>query len=74
MAPFYELLVTELYLKKDDTLLKSLKAANELELKKLQDKLEDCETNLGETEVCDALLAKANFFSRIGDKVTTSPA
>ena len=72
MAPWYELLVSELKWKKDDGLLKSLKAANEAELKKLHDKLQDAETNLGETEVCDALLAKAQYLARIGDKVLNS--
>jgi 26S proteasome regulatory subunit N7 len=69
MAPYYEHLVTELKWKKDESLLKSLKAANEAELKKLQDKLQDAETNLGETEICDALLAKAQYLARTGDKV-----
>lgn len=34
----------------------------------------DAETNLGESEVREALLAKANFFVKIGDKVRTALA
>lgn len=33
----------------------------------------DAETNLGESEVREALLAKANFFVKIGDKVRPRP-
>ena len=69
MTPFYEQLVTEFKWKTDEALLKTLKAANAAELKKLDDKLEDAQTNLGETDVSDALIAKAQFYARIGDKV-----
>ncbi len=72
MAPFYEQLVSEFKWKKDEALLKTLKAANAAELKKLDDKLEDAQTNLGETDVSDALIAKAQFYARIGDKVLPS--
>jgi hypothetical protein len=69
MAPLYEALCTELKLTKDNNLLKTLKSANEAELKKLQDKITDAQENLGETEISDALIAKAMYLSRIGDKV-----
>jgi len=51
------------------TLYKQLKSKNEEELKKLQDKIEDAETNLGETELSDALRAKASYLAKIGEKV-----
>lgn len=51
------------------TLHKQLKTKNDEELKKLQDKIEDAETNLGETELSDALRAKASYLAKIGEKV-----
>ena len=71
MGPFYEQVVIELKLKKDETLLKNLSSANEIELKKLEEKLTDAEQNLGETDISDALIAKAQYLARIGDKVDT---
>lgn len=52
-----------------EELQKTLSSKNEEELKKLQDKIEDAETNLGETELSDALRAKASYLARIGEKV-----
>jgi hypothetical protein len=69
MAPFYEQVLEEFKWKADSALLAKLKAANESELKKLEDKLTDAQTNLGETEISDALLAKADYLSKIGEKV-----
>lgn len=51
------------------TLYKQLKSKNDEELKKLQDKIEDAQTNLGETELSDALRAKASYLAKIGEKV-----
>lgn len=68
MAPFYEEICKELNWKVDTSLLSTMKESNTTELKKLCETLEDAEQNLGETEVRDALLAKAEFFCRIGDK------
>jgi len=45
-----------------------MKAANEKELKELESKIEDAEKNLGDSEVREAKLAKANFFARVGQK------
>ncbi len=69
MAPFYESLCKELGWKSDTALLKKMKEENESQLKKLDETLQDAEQNLGETEVRDALLAKAEYLSKIGDKV-----
>ncbi|CAG8576450.1 9841_t:CDS:2 [Paraglomus brasilianum] len=68
MAPFYQLLTDELKLPLDKVLLAQYQQANKEELQKLDEKIEDAEQNLGETEICDAMLAKANFFANIGDK------
>jgi len=40
------------------------------ELKKLDDKIKDAKENLGDVEVRDATVAKADFYSKIGDKQT----
>jgi len=45
-----------------------MKKENETKLKQLDDTIKDATENLGESEVKDALLAKAVYFTRIGDK------
>merc|ERR1712228_746402 len=45
-----------------------LKKANEEELEKIEEKIKDAKENLGDIEVRDALLQKADFYNRIGDK------
>lgn len=69
MAPFYQLLINSKILPFDKNLLTQLETKNKETLKKLQDKLLDAETNLGETDISDALLAIADHYCRIGDKV-----
>lgn len=50
--------------------LSTLEAKNKAELESIEAKLADAETNLGETEISDALKAKAAYLARIGDKVS----
>lgn len=69
MAPYYEGLCKELKWQQDTDLLSKMKKANEDELKRLDDVLEDAEKNLGESEIRDAMMAKAEYLIRIGDKV-----
>lgn len=69
MAPYYEALCKELKWQVDGNLLSQMKKANEEELKRLDDVLEDAEKNLGESEIRDAMMAKAEYLIRIGDKV-----
>lgn len=45
-----------------------MQAKNAEVLKKLDEAIEDAEKNLGEMEVREAYLRKAEFYSRIGDK------
>ncbi|RKO88458.1 26S proteasome subunit RPN7-domain-containing protein [Blyttiomyces helicus] len=68
MAPYYVLVCEELKIPQDVALLAAMRAANEAELKRLEEKLEDAQTNLGETDISDALIAKAEYLSKIGDK------
>ena len=69
MAPYYEALCKSLEWQMDVDLLNKMKKANEDELKRLDEELEDAEKNLGESEIRDAMMAKAEYLCRIGDKV-----
>ena len=51
-----------------------LKAKNEEELAKLEEKVKDAEANHGETELSDALRAKATYLAKIGEKVHITTA
>ena len=69
MAPFYEELCPDVGWLLDQSLLEKMKNSNKIELEKLEKNIEDATTNLGETEVRDAMLAKAEYLCKIGDKV-----
>ena len=69
MAPFYEDVCKDLGWTLDQKLLQRMKAENEAELKRIDEAIEDAEKNLGETEVRDGMLKRAEYLSRIGDKV-----
>ena len=70
MAPFYEEVCTELKWSIDKALLSKMKDANQKKLKELDEKQKDAEENLGETEIRDALYARAEYLTKIGDKVS----
>ncbi len=69
MAPFYEEVCKDLGWTVDQKLLDRMKEANEAEFRRLDEAVEDAEKNLGETEVRDGMLKKAEYLSKIGDKV-----
>jgi len=71
MAPFYKYVATPATgtgIELDASLLKSLEDQNAATLAALEEKLKVAKANEGESEVRDALLAKANHFAKIGDK------
>jgi len=68
MAPFYLSLCEQFKWPINQDLLTKMQAANETRLIELQKILEDAETNLGDNEVREACLARAQFFSEIGHK------
>jgi 26S proteasome regulatory subunit N7 len=68
MAPFYEEVAQELGWTKDEQLIVTMKAANVDKLKQLNEAIADAEKNLGETEIRDSMLAKAEYLCSIGDK------
>ncbi|KAI9019065.1 26S proteasome subunit RPN7-domain-containing protein [Hyaloraphidium curvatum] len=70
MGPYYRKLTAEYpaLVLADAALQADLDRKNEEELKKLEDRIEDATQNLGETDISDALTAKALYLSQIGDK------
>ncbi|KAG6831476.1 hypothetical protein H0H92_010385 [Tricholoma furcatifolium] len=69
MAPYYKIICsTSSTLPVDQALLQSMEKANEEELARLDERLAEAEKTEGETEISDALKARANYFTRIGDK------
>ena len=74
MAPYYEACCKELGWRADQGLLKKMKTANEAELKKLDEAIADAEKNLGESEIRESMLTKAEYLCKIGDKVNCAAA
>ena len=74
MAPFYVRVCQELAESPDAALLDSLKNANRQDLARLDEAVRDAEENLGDVEQREALLARAEYLSGIGDKVRVSQA
>lgn len=68
MAKFYEDTCNELSWPVDRVKLQKMKDENKTKLVELDEKIKDAETNLGETEIRDAMLAKAEYLCRIGEK------
>ena len=70
MGPYYKSITSASnILPLDKALLAEMEAANEEELKKLDERLAEAEKIEGESEISDALKARANHLTRIGDKV-----
>ncbi len=69
MAPFYITLCADIGKTIDSALLSEIEAVNRKELAKLEEQIENAQKNFGETEQKDALLAKAEYLCKIGDKV-----
>lgn len=73
MGPYYRVITSaSSLLPLDQSLLDSMEKENAEELKKLDDRLTEAEKTEGESEISDALKARANHFTRIGDKVPIS--
>ena len=69
MTPFYLDCCKELGWSVDQNLVNKMKTSNEEKLKELDSRIEDAEKNLGETEIRESNLLKAEYLSLIGDKV-----
>jgi 26S proteasome regulatory subunit N7 len=68
MLPFYLALCDQFKWKPDADLIENMKAEIEKKVKELNDTIADAEENLGESEVREGFLARADFYCRIGDK------
>jgi len=68
MLPFYERCCEEFKWQIDNALVETMKKTNAETLARLEATHKDAVENLGESEVREAMLAKATFFTRIGDK------
>lgn len=69
MAPYYRLVTSSNTLPLDSALLESLEKAQQEELAKLDERLAEAEKTEGESDIADALRARASHFTKIGDKV-----
>lgn len=74
MAPFYKSTCEMLGWPVDQEWLAVMEAANKVELDALGDKIANDEQNEGESELCAALLARAEFYMRIGERENTIAA
>ncbi|KAF8644775.1 hypothetical protein AX16_008281 [Volvariella volvacea WC 439] len=69
MAPYYRAItLTPSGIDFDPLLLESMEKDNAEELQKLDNRLTEAQATEGESEISDALKARANFLTRIGDK------
>ncbi|KAG0722402.1 26S proteasome non-ATPase regulatory subunit 6 [Chionoecetes opilio] len=68
MAPFYEECCRDLGWQLDSGLLDRMKKENESELKTMNESIDEAEKSMGETEIREANLKKAEYLSRTGDK------
>ncbi len=72
-APLYETVCKDLGWEVDSGRLAAMKSANEAELVRLEASIKDAEENLGDIEVRDAYLAKADYLYKIGVSPLNSP-
>ena len=69
MAPFYEECCRDLGWNLDKTLLEQMKSENESQIKVLSEAIDEAQATMGESEIREANLKKAEYHSKIGDKV-----
>lgn len=68
MSSFYESLCSDGVLTSDDSLVSAMKATNDKRLKECDESIADKEENFGQSEVLDAITAKAKHYYDVGDK------
>uniref|UniRef100_A0A5K3EF25 26S proteasome non-ATPase regulatory subunit 6 n=1 Tax=Mesocestoides corti TaxID=53468 RepID=A0A5K3EF25_MESCO len=68
MTPFYKIVCDQLQLKEDEDLINQMQSANEAKMKELEENIKKAEESEGETEIRDAMIAKAHYLSKIGNK------
>ena len=67
MRPYYQMLCDVLGWQYDQGRANEMDVANQKKLEELDAKIVDATENFGDVEVREALLAKCDFFARIGD-------
>ena len=72
MAPYYRIVRSTSALPLDQSLLERMEKENKDELDEIEERLEEAKKTEGETDIADALRARANYLTRIGDKVRCS--
>lgn len=65
-APLYEYSCQTLGWTVDESRMSSMRSSNEAQLSNLEASIKDAEENLGDIEVRDAFLAKADYLYKIG--------
>jgi len=68
MTPYYQFLCQSLGWMEDEDLVKVMKAENDKTLAGFDEKEKDAEKNLGDSEVREVKLARANYLAVIGEK------
>ena len=68
MGPFYKQCCKDLKWKENKEIMKEIREKNSQKLQEMDAKIKDAEENLGESEIREALLAKAEYLTKIGDK------
>lgn len=68
LAPMYSYICTQLGWPLDAAKHAAMQAKNQEQLAELEEKIKDAETNLGEQEVRESLLAKAELLTKLGDR------
>ncbi|KAI0263430.1 PCI-domain-containing protein [Gloeopeniophorella convolvens] len=68
MAPYYRLVAAANILPLDQELLDNMEKENAAELERLDKVLKEAEETEGESDIADALRAKASYLTRIGEK------
>uniref|UniRef100_A0A061SAG0 26S proteasome regulatory subunit RPN7 n=1 Tax=Tetraselmis sp. GSL018 TaxID=582737 RepID=A0A061SAG0_9CHLO len=68
LSHLYKFVCNEFGWEVDEALYSRMTEANDKHLEELSAKIKDAEENLGESEVREAMLARANFLAKIGDK------
>lgn len=68
MSKVYEFFASTLGWKVDQAALDSMRSENTKKIAELDEKIVEVEKNMGDEEVRDAMLAKADYLANIGDK------
>lgn len=68
MTPFYKIVCKQLLIEEDAALIAQMQKANDEKLKELEENIKKAEDADGETEIREAMIAKAHYLSKIGSK------